>query len=688
MARASGILLLVLATMAVGLMMAPAFENSVSTVRTDPAAAPSPSALSSHLAVAAQTTFPRDVLIETFTAEWCEYCPQESQALYQVDHSTNRSTIDIAELHVCGSPSDCGDNYVPPDNTSYTRQSYYGVTGYPTVVIDGTTKYVGALSTLSDLESEYDTGIAAAEAVPGNVQITQTADLTAPETVSIQASILSGVTGSFTAMSYLLQYIGINDSTGHDIGWVVRATALDQTVALTTGGTSTVASNTTLSASWDVSNLAVVTFVQNDSSKAIENANFVPVESMTVTETVAPTTVNAGDATTVTVTATSIATGLPLSGASVALASDAGGTFASDIGATSSSGTYSTTFTAADVTSTVEDGITATVTALGYTTTLATAIVTVLPLYPPTSPTALSVELVNQPTVTLGWAAPSSGGGGITYHVYRSTSSSGGFEALATTTSTSFVDTAVLAGTSYWYTVSAQGPGGFSANTSETSASYFSAGTAGLPLAIGWSVSIDSTVYATHNATLSGYLPDGEYTYDFASDSYGYLSASPSGTIVVAGSSVALSAVFSPRYATLQGTISPAAASVLVNDAPVAVVDGAILDELQAGTYQVVVSDNGYTTSTTTVVLTAGNTTTENIALKPVSPSSSTSPSQPASGGFAGLSGNDLGALLILVGAIAAVGIVGALVVARNVRAKRSGSNATYPPPRTPPRAP
>src|SRR5690242_12654920 len=48
-------------------------------------------------------TYPRTVVIETFTGEWCPYCVQESQALYWIEQQYNVNVFAEGELHVCGS---------------------------------------------------------------------------------------------------------------------------------------------------------------------------------------------------------------------------------------------------------------------------------------------------------------------------------------------------------------------------------------------------------------------------------------------------------------------------------------------------------------------------------------------------------------------------------------------------------
>ncbi|MDQ3952553.1 MAG: S8 family serine peptidase, partial [Actinomycetota bacterium] len=70
----------------------------------------------------------------------------------------------------------------------------------------------------------------------------------------------------------------------------------------------------------------------------------------------------------------------------------------------------------------------------------------------PTTPTALKAS-GGRGKISLTWKASSdSGGSGLAgYKVFRSTSSTGTFTQIATTTSTSYTDTAVAKGSAYWY---------------------------------------------------------------------------------------------------------------------------------------------------------------------------------------------------------------------------------------------
>jgi fibronectin type 3 domain-containing protein len=94
----------------------------------------------------------------------------------------------------------------------------------------------------------------------------------------------------------------------------------------------------------------------------------------------------------------------------------------------------------------------------------------------PSAPSALSAASAGAQAIALSWTG-SLGSAPITYNIFRGTvSHAEGTTAIATSVaSTSFVDTTVTAGTTYFYTVSATNPVATSAVSNEASASALSA---------------------------------------------------------------------------------------------------------------------------------------------------------------------------------------------------------------------
>lgn len=93
---------------------------------------------------------------------------------------------------------------------------------------------------------------------------------------------------------------------------------------------------------------------------------------------------------------------------------------------------------------------------------------------PPVTPTGLTATAGTQ-QVGLSWTASS---GATAYHVKRSTTNGGPYTQVAAPTATNYTDTAVTAGTAYYYVVSALNSNGESANSSQASATPTAATTA------------------------------------------------------------------------------------------------------------------------------------------------------------------------------------------------------------------
>ncbi|MCI4324337.1 MAG: PEGA domain-containing protein [Thermoplasmata archaeon] len=625
-------------------------------------------------APAPQTTFTRTVLIETFTGVWCPHCPAETQALYYLDGVTSHNVLSIAELHVCGLPTDCLDNYVPPDGTSTARGTFYNVCGYPDVFFDGLHSVCGATNNESQMLSWYDQNITVAAAVPGNVSINETATVVSGN-VTANVSITSGVTGTYNAVSYLLEYIGkvgVNNGGGpHSIGNVVRETLYNHPVNLTAGDTTQISPAGALLSSWNQENLSVVTFVQQNSTKIIQNANMVPVSTLGTTVTAAPTTIGSGGNSTITVHVTNLSSGVSVEGASVTLTTPSDGYFSPATGVTGADGSFATTWTAPLVSATLPVVISAEATVSGLVG-FGTTTVTVIPYVPPTQPTGLTVT-PGIAGVTLNWTAPSTGGGGVTYVVYEAISASGTYSEINVTTATMYVVTGLTTGHAYWYKVEAMDAGGYSPETPAIVATAVTGVSHGLPTSIGWWVSVDSMNFTSPtSADLVLYLPDGVYSYTYGTTYYARVAsqlAPPA--LTVNGAATEFNATFAFSLATLQGTVSPANANVALNGTSVPIAGGAINEQVIAGTYELTVTDAGYQANTTNVTLAPGNTTTVTVSLA-VLPSGNANPGTSNSG----ISGAELYGL-IAAGAVAVVVVVAAIVLmsrkGKGGRSTRSG---------------
>ncbi len=132
---------------------------------------------------------------------------------------------------------------------------------------------------------------------------------------------------------------------------------------------------------------------------------------------------------------------------------------------------------------------------------------------PPSAPSGLTATAGNQ-QVALSWNASS---GATSYNVGRATTSGGPYTTVSSPTTTSYTDSGLTNGTTYYYVVSATNSAGTSANSSQVSATPVAppavptglTATAGnQQVALSWTASSGATSYNVGRATTSG----GPYT--------------------------------------------------------------------------------------------------------------------------------------------------------------------------------
>ncbi|MGI0052731.1 MAG: carboxypeptidase regulatory-like domain-containing protein [Thermoplasmata archaeon] len=606
-----------------------------------------------------------------------------------------------AELHVCAfatGTGPCLENYVPSDGTSNARSVFYNICGFPDVFFDGLgypsenggPGACGASTSVPQMQAEYEGEIANASAYPGNVSISQSATIT-PAGVSEHADITSDIAGSYNAISYLVEYINqTNVSNGygpHDLGYVVRSTLFNHPVTLTTGGTTEVNATGALNSSWNEKNLSVITFVQQNSTRIVENANMAPVTDLLTSVSAEGSILSSGAMSTISVRLTNSTTGDAVSGASVSLTSSDGGSFAPATGLTAADGNFSSMFTAPKVTSTQTVEVMAQATAEGYALGFGSTLLTINPLSPPTTPLGFTITPgIGQ--VTLNWSAPASGGGGVSYEVFQAATESGPYSLVNDSQGTTCVASGLEAVLPYWFEVDAYNSGGFSPNSTAIPASPVTVTAEGLPADLGWWISLSPTLNfsGTGSLSLTLYMPNGSFSYEYGAGSYAYNGTGSSNTLAVSGTPVTLNLPFGLRSATLEGTVTPAKALVSLDGTVLTVTNGGFSVTIPPGTYTLNVTAAGYQTNSSEVALTAGNTTTATVILEQNSASSNGSPSL----SIGGLSWDESIAL-IAVAVVVVIGLALAIALTRRSKPKtpEGRSKTSNPPgPGGPPSAP
>jgi hypothetical protein len=206
------------------------------------------------------------VALEIGTGTWCQYCP--GAAMGADDLLENGKFVAVIENHN-------GDSYA--NNYSNARNTYYGITGYPTAVFDGVLKVVGGNHTQSMYNTylpKYNTRIAKLADLTLEMEVTNTGlDYTAVITIT--------KVGTITA-SDLKLHLAVTQSN-IQIAWqgqthlehVNRLMVPDQNgtpISFTSGDVQVVTLNWTMNSAWPIEDCEFIPFVQGQGGKEVFNA--------------------------------------------------------------------------------------------------------------------------------------------------------------------------------------------------------------------------------------------------------------------------------------------------------------------------------------------------------------------------------------------------------------------------------
>jgi len=207
----------------------------------------------------------RVMVIEDVTATWCTYCPGGARGMEELDFRSYDSVVPIA-YHASTS-----DPYYTAEAAA--RMSYYGITGYPTVVLDGSYKLVGGLHTGTMYLSYLDyfrtrMGVSS----PLTIALSTAYDTTARTgTLTIKMHNTSGSSVSGQLHTVLTESHIYYPWQGMDsLHYVERAmlpNSSGEAVTIPAGDSLTKTRDFTVNASWVARHCDFVVFVQNNSSK-------------------------------------------------------------------------------------------------------------------------------------------------------------------------------------------------------------------------------------------------------------------------------------------------------------------------------------------------------------------------------------------------------------------------------------
>ncbi len=211
----------------------------------------------------AQGQFPRGVIAEDATATWCTYCPYAYQGL-----EVMKSTYDATEFNAVRYYATSGGLGSAETDA---RISYYGVTGYPTVVFDGLLRVVGG-STEIATGSAYDPIVRQDIAAPSPFRIRiNSVDLVQPSG-SIDLDVIVEETvadiGNMQIRAIILENNVLYSTTTHQD--VTRDVLPDHALSVSQAGQiQNVVMNFAIDPSWKTSDLWMVILIQDDDDRSI-----------------------------------------------------------------------------------------------------------------------------------------------------------------------------------------------------------------------------------------------------------------------------------------------------------------------------------------------------------------------------------------------------------------------------------
>jgi hypothetical protein len=203
------------------------------------------------------------VVVEVGTGTWCQYCPGAAMGCH--DLLINGQPVAIVKNHN-------GDSYA--NTYSNARNSFYGITGYPTAYFDGLNPTVGGSSS-SSMYSSYLPKVNARMAVPAHYNLSAVgAQVGNQFQVGVTVTKPEADTNTNVKLHAVLTESNIpqvwfNQTTVENVNRLMIPDQNGTLVTLDTGGTTTVNLSFTPNANWNLANCEMVFFLQNMTSKEI-----------------------------------------------------------------------------------------------------------------------------------------------------------------------------------------------------------------------------------------------------------------------------------------------------------------------------------------------------------------------------------------------------------------------------------
>ncbi|HRN26363.1 MAG TPA: T9SS type A sorting domain-containing protein [Ignavibacteriaceae bacterium] len=222
------------------------------------------------------TTERQMVILEIGTGTWCQYCPGASMGAH--DLLTNGKKVGVIKNHN-------GDSFT--NSYSNARNSYYGITGYPTAFFDGVVSVVGgsySVSMYSTYLPIYDARKVKNSAF--SIQLFgQNNGL--DYTLTVRVTKLAKIPASYTD---LVLHLALTESE-IPFNWqgqtmvnnaqrLMAPNELGTALDFSSSNTVDINLNFTMNAAWVAANCEIVSFIQNLNGKEILQGNKVALNEL------------------------------------------------------------------------------------------------------------------------------------------------------------------------------------------------------------------------------------------------------------------------------------------------------------------------------------------------------------------------------------------------------------------------
>ena len=203
------------------------------------------------------------VVVEVGTGTWCGFCPGAAMGCH--DLLQNGHAVAIIKNHN-------GDSYA--NTYSNARNSFYGITGYPSAYFDGLNPTVGGSGT-SSMYSNYLPKVNTRLQVASHYSLSALGNQVGNQyQIAVTVSKPEADTNTNVKLHAVLTESAIpqvwfNQTTVENVNRLMAPDQNGTLITLDTGETTTVNLNMTANANWNVANCEVVFFLQNMTSKEI-----------------------------------------------------------------------------------------------------------------------------------------------------------------------------------------------------------------------------------------------------------------------------------------------------------------------------------------------------------------------------------------------------------------------------------